>query len=417
MRLLDRSLLHLSVALLLVVAVWATVFFFVVRDAVLDSIDEGLEDQQGMILYRIKGDSTMLRVHDLGLHGFAVAPVHENVKRHFSDTVIHVPSEKDDEVVRLMTSGFKHEGQRYRLQVFASTVEEDDLLENLLLALVGLYVLLVVTIVVVHNLVLRNVWKPFHDILGHIKGFRLGTGMGLKNVSTDVREFKELKTAADALVHHASDAYAQQRAFTENAAHELQTPLAIAINKLELLAEDGADEEERMATVGEVIGLLERLTRLNRSLLLLARIENRQFPEERDVAFGALTMTVAEEFADLATHRTLQLQVQVEHELTWRMDPGLARILVTNLVKNAIVHNVAGGGVLVQVHANGLRVTNSGSDTPLDAARIFDRFHKETLATQGTGLGLAIVKAITGLYGLKVAYHFDQAHVIHVERA
>src|SRR5690606_26008025 len=110
------------------------------------------------------------------------------------------------------------------------------------------------------------------------------------------------------------------------------------------------------------------------------RIENRQFPDEQDVAFGALAREVADEFADLAAHRTVELHVQVEQEVVWRMDPGLARILVTNLLKNAIVHNVAGGGVWVQVDGHGLRVTNTGSDAPLDAARIFDRFHKETTA-------------------------------------
>lgn len=417
MRLLDRSLLHLSVALLLVLAVWSTVFFFVVRGSVLDSIDEGLEDQQSMILLRLRTDSTLIQVRDLGLHGFAVTPSDHKVKKSFSDTLIHVPSEHGQELVRLMTSGFKHEGKRYRLQVFASTLEEDDLLEDLLWALVGLYLLVLVTIVVVHRLVLRKVWRPFHGILAQLKGFRLGAGGGFVEVPTTVHEFKELNAAARGLVGHANEAYAQQRAFTENAAHELQTPLAIAINKLELLAEEGADEGQRMAAIGEVIVILERLTRLNRSLLLLARIENRQFPDEREVDMGILAREVVDEFADLASHRGVELHVEVEGALAWRMDPGLARTLLNNLVKNAIAHNVHGGGVWVQVTTRGLRVSNTGVDVPLDAARIFDRFHKVTTSTSGTGLGLAIAKAIAGLYGLRLTYHFDKAHHLRVERA
>ncbi|TXI78720.1 MAG: HAMP domain-containing histidine kinase [Flavobacteriales bacterium] len=417
MRLLDRSLLHLSVALLLVLAVWSTVFFFVVRGSVLDSIDEGLEDQQSMILHRLRTDSTLLQVRDLGLHGFAVMPSDHKVKKSFSDTLIHVPSEHGQELVRLMTSGFKHEGRRYRLQVFASTLEEDDLLEDLLWALVGLYLLVLVTIVVVHRLVLRKVWRPFHGILAQLKGFRLGTGGGFAEVPTTVHEFKELNAAARGLVGHANEAYAQQRAFTENAAHELQTPLAIAINKLELLAEEGADEGQRMAAIGEVIVILERLTRLNRSLLLLARIENRQFLDEREVDMGVLAQEVVDEFADLASHRGVEMQVELENSLVWRMDPGLARTLLNNLVKNAIAHNVHGGGVWVQVTALGLRVSNTGADVPLDAARIFDRFHKVTTSTSGTGLGLAIAKAIAGLYGLRLTYHFDKAHHFRLERA
>ncbi|MFT3884033.1 MAG: HAMP domain-containing sensor histidine kinase [Flavobacteriales bacterium] len=414
MKLLDRSLLHLSVALLLVLAVWSAAFFFVVRDAVIDSIDEGLGEQQEMILYRVEQDTTMLHVRDLGLTGFAIEPTNGKVKERYSDTLLYVPAEGKVEPVRLMTSGFEHDGQRYRLLVFTSTVEEDDLLENLFIALIVLYVVILLTIIVVHELVLRNVWKPFHAILSQLKEFRLGSGRRLKEVPTKVREFKELKAAADALVRHASDAYANQRAFTENAAHELQTPLAIAINKLELLAERTSSEEERMAVVGEVMALLERLTRLNRSLLLLARIENRQFNEAQDIAFASLVRDVLGEFADLAAHRQVELSMQVDGDLVVRMDPGLARILVTNLVKNAIVHNIAGGYVQIAVAASGLTVRNTGRPEPLDAARIFDRFHKETTADSGTGLGLPIVKAIEDLHGLRINYRYDGTHVITV---
>lgn len=414
MRLLDRSLLHLSVALLLVLAVWATAFFFVVRDAVLDSIDEGLEEQQEMILHRVKQDPSALAVTDLGLHGYAILPTTGKVKDHYSDTLLHVPAEGGTEKVRLMTSGFKHAGERYKLLVFTSTVEEDDLLESLLMALIGLYVLVILTIIVVHNLVLRNVWKPFHGILAQIQSFRLGADQRPADVPTDVREFQALRTAAHGLMRHANEAYANQRAFTENAAHELQTPLAIAINKLELLAEEGATEAERMEVLGGTIASLERLTRLNRSLLLLARIENRQFPDERPVRFATIANLVMEEFADLAAHRHVELDLQVHGDTERTMDPGLARILVTNLVKNAIVHNVPGGGVWVQVHADHFSVHNTGAEQPLHSERIFDRFHKETTGDGGTGLGLAIVKAIADLYGYSVAYHYDGKHTITV---
>ncbi|MDX9749607.1 MAG: HAMP domain-containing sensor histidine kinase [Flavobacteriales bacterium] len=415
MKLLDRSLLHLSVALLLALAVWATAFFFVMRNAVLHSIDEGLEEQQEMILHRVEQDPATLQVTDLGLHGFAITPTDDKVKDRYRDTLLYVPAEGEVEKVRLMSSDFKHDGQRYRLLVFTSTVEEDDLLESLLIGLIALYVLVLITIVVVHNVVLRHVWRPFHAILGQIKGFRLGSGTALQHVRTDTHEFKELKAAADALVRHASSAYAQQRAFTENAAHELQTPLAIAINKLELLAEEGGDEAQRMAAVGECIGLLERIARLNRSLLLLARIENRQFPEERDIAFTPLARDVLAEFADLADHRQVAMDLQADGDFTRRMDPGLARILVTNLVKNAIMHNVPGGQLRMHLTGERITVSNTGKPEPLDADRIFDRFHKATTADAGTGLGLAIVKAIAGMYALRVAYRYTGEHEIVVE--
>lgn len=417
MKLLNRSLLHLSVVLLLVLAVWAVAFFFIVRNSVQHSIDEGLEDQQEIIRYRLEQDSTLLQVRDLGLYGFAFAPATAKARTYYRDTLLYVPNEGKVEPVRLLTKTFKYRDGFQQLEIHTSTVEKDDLIEDLLIAVVVLYVVLLLTIITVNNVVLRRMWRPFHAILAEVKQFRLGTGRVLGNVPTSISEFKELKAAADTLVRHASDTYADQRAFTENAAHELQTPLAIAINKLELLAEQEGSEAERMATMGEVLALLERLTRLNKSLLLLARIENRQFPEEQRISCAALLQEVVEEFAEFAEHREVELNVQLTGDLELTMDRGLARILLSNLVKNAIVHNVRGGTVTARVDDGEVTISNTGMDRPLDGARIYDRFHKETTAEGGTGLGLSIAKAIAELYGLHLSYAYDGAHTMRLRSA
>ncbi len=416
MKLLDRSMLHLSLALLLVLAGWAVAFYFVVRDAVLDSIDEGLEDQVEMLRYRLEEDATLLGVHDLGLHGFAFIPAEERSKPVYGDTLLFVPSEGEMESVRLVTKSFRYQDGYVRVQVYASTVEEDELVERILVALMMLYVTLLLAILVVNNVVLRRLWRPFHALLRELKTFRLGTGKRLSDVRTTISEFRELKFAADALVEHASEAYSQQRSFTENAAHELQTPLAIAINKLELLAEQQGSEEERMATLGEVIALLERLTRLNRSLLLLARIEGKQFSEQRIIGLGPLVSQVLKEFGDLAAYRDVHLEERIVGDLELSMDPGLARVLVSNLVKNAIVHNVPGGRVQAGMDGNGLTIRNTGDARPLDPVRIFARFHKETTSVGGSGLGLAIAKAIAVAYGLRLTYSYDGWHLMRLER-
>lgn len=416
MKLLNRSLLHVSLALLLVLALWAVAFFFILREAVRDSIDEGLDDQEEVITHRLKTDSTLLHVRDLGLYGFAIGPAADKEKKRYVDTLLYVPSEGEVERVRLRTGTFKHHGQYHRIQVYTSTVEEDDLVESMAIALIALYVVLLLTIILVNNVVLRRLWKPLHSMLAQLKAFRLGTARELPPMPTRTSEFNELHAAANELVRRAADAYTDQRAFTANAAHELQTPLAIAVNKLELLAEQGGSEEERMQALGEVIAVLERLTRLNKSLLLLARIENRQFPDEREVSFAAVAKEVMDEFADLAEHRQVALQLDATGDLVRSMDPALARTLITNLLKNAIVHNRPGGSVSVQVEQGRITVRNTGH-APLDATRIFTRFHKETTADGGTGLGLAIAKAIAELYGLKLEYGFAEEHVMQLSVA
>lgn len=414
MKLLNRSLLHHSLVLLIVLAVWALAFFFIVRNAVQHSIDEGLEDQEEIIRFRLEQDSSLLHIRDLGLHGFAFSPATAKSRPYYRDTLLFVPSEGEVEPVRLLTKTFKYGDGFQQLDVYTSTVEEDDLVEDLLIAVVVLYAVLLLTIMLVNNVVLRRMWRPFHTILAELKKFRLGSGRSLAEVPTGISEFNELKAAANALVHHASDTYNNQRAFTENAAHELQTPLAIAINKLELLAEQAEDQVDGMTTIGEVLELLERLTRLNKSLLLLARIENRQFPDEQRISCSDLLKQLMEEFADLAAHRQVELELRVSGDLELTMDTGLARILLTNLLKNGIVHNRPGGSVTAHVEADRITICNTGTERPLDSARIFDRFHKETTSTGGTGLGLAIAKAIADLYGLQLSYTYDAAHIMQL---
>ncbi|MGB6046439.1 MAG: HAMP domain-containing sensor histidine kinase [Flavobacteriales bacterium] len=414
MSLLSRSLKFLALVLPVVLGIWALVFYLVIIDEVRESVDDGLDDQAELVEYRARQDSTVLLVRDLALYGYAITPLgsaeEKGPNKSFRDTTLFIPAEGEMETVRLHNTHFKLNGQRYALQVYTSTVEEDDLVESLLGALMLLYGVLLLTVLLVNHALLRRVWRPFHNILHQMKNFRLGTAESLPDVPTDVREFKELKAAVNILVGHAAETYKNQRSFTENAAHELQTPLAIAINKLELLAEQEGSEAQRMQAIGEVIDLLERLTRMNRSLLLLARIENKQFPDERPVALGDTCHAVAEEFADFAEHRQVQVEVHVQCDMERSMEPGLARILITNLIKNAIVHNVSGGHVWVQVSKEQVLFRNTGKAQPLEGDRIFDRFRKETTADAGTGLGLAIAKAIATSYGFTLAYEYAAEH-------
>ena len=296
------------------------------------------------------------------------------------------------------------------MKLYASTVEEDDLVEGVLWAVVMLYVVLLITTIVVNRILLRRIWEPFQAILKELGRFRVGKHEQLRDVPTDVREFQDLKTVTNTLVKRASAAYKDQRAFTENAAHELQTPLAIGINRLELLADKGDLNEEQTAAVAQVIGILQRSVRLNRSLLLLARIENRQFPNTQDVPLGQVCQRLIEEFQPFAEFKQVTITLVEAAPFVRSMDPDLAHVLVTNLVKNAIVHNVAGGSVRIEVNGGELSITNSGADLPLDATRIFDRFRKETKEEGGTGLGLSIAKAIATLYGFTLTYTFADGH-------
>jgi signal transduction histidine kinase len=211
------------------------------------------------------------------------------------------------------------------------------------------------------------------------------------------------------------DTYHSQKQFIENASHELQTPVAVSINKLELLAEKSDLSEASLESVGQVIQTLERLTRLNRSLLLLSRIENRQFEDTEEVSFNAIARQLINEFSDFAEYKDVTMTLHENAELHIEMQKDLALIMISNILKNAIVHNYTHGTVHIVIEKDSLKISNSGSPLALDPDRIFSRFYKNSKDSGSTGLGLAIVKAIADLYGFRVGYLFDGVHVVSIQ--
>ncbi|MEN7550756.1 HAMP domain-containing sensor histidine kinase [Rapidithrix thailandica] len=420
MKLLNHTLLYLSVALLPVIGIWAAIFYLNMMDEVYDSIDDGLENHKMLVIRRAMEDTTVLQNDRFGSNNFALRKLPKSsaitVKDTYKDTLMYMENEEDFEPVRMLTTVFYRPGQGYyQLKVITSMVEEDDLIEDLLYSLFWLYVVLLASVLVVNNFLLRKIWKPFYHLLHYLKGFRLENKPVVKPVSTKVKEFQDLNEAVVSLLERNIEVFNSQKQFIENASHELQTPLAISLNKLELLLEEMQGEEKQAQTIGQVMATLEKLTRLNKSLLLLSKIENRQFPEEEPVHFHQLAYRLTEDFADLAGFKELRLSYIEEAPLSVTMNKDLAEILLTNLLKNAIVHNYAGGQVTVKVCAYALRIENTGKSEALDAQKAFGRFYKNSSQNASTGLGLAIAKAIADVYGISLRYHYDEKHILSLE--
>lgn len=417
MRLLNHTLKYLSIALFLIVSIWAVIFYFNMLDEVYDSIDDGLENNKMLIIQKAQEDTLVLRRNAFAEGNYVIREIDMDValaiKDTYKDSLMFMLSEEDFEPVRLLTTAFERQGSYYELKVISSMVEEDDLIEDLLYAIIWLYVVLIASIVLLNNVLLKKVWKPFYLLLDQLKNFRLGKDALITPAKTNVKEFQVLNEAVTSLLQHTLETYNSQKQFIENASHELQTPLAISINKLELLAEKNELDGESMETIGQVIRMLERLTRLNKSLLLLSRIENKQFLQQENVHINEIVQRLVSEFSHFADYRDVTLRYREEAQLYGHLNKDLAEILVSNLLKNAIVHNTAGGEVEIVVTAAQLTISNSGKPVSLEKELIFGRFHKNTDDVNATGLGLAIVKAITDTYGISTGYAFrDGRHVM-----
>ena len=217
---------------------------------------------------------------------------------------------------------------------------------------------------------------------------------------TGIREFRLLGDVACDMANRSHKAYEEQKQFIENASHELQTPLAIARGKLELLAESDGMTEEQLKEIDSIYATLGRAVKLNKALLLLSRIENGQYAETEDVSVDELLDELLPDLMDIYEHKQIRLErLKGDAPFVIRCNASLAHILVTNLVKNALLHNLDGGRLVVQTTPVSLVVKNSGT-APLDGAMLFKRFaHSVDRKKESTGLGLAIAKELVDLMG------------------
>jgi two-component system sensor histidine kinase QseC len=245
MKLLNKSLIYLSVSLFFVIGLWSVVFYFNIFREIKESIDEGLGNYKRQIIYQTQKDSTILNKNTFDEGFFAIREIPRAeaaaIKDTYSDTMMLMQDEDDEapepEPVRLLKTAFESNGKYYELRVINSMVEEDDLVKELFREAIGLYLLLIVMIILINNYVLQRLWKPFYIFLNQLKNYRIGKN--LPNVKTETLEFIDLQKAVAILLKHNTETYEQQKQFIGNASHELQTPLAIATNKLELLIEKG----------------------------------------------------------------------------------------------------------------------------------------------------------------------------------
>ncbi|MGR7814045.1 sensor histidine kinase [Lacinutrix undariae] len=420
MKLLNRSLLHLSVGFFVIIGIWSVIFYFNLKDEIRDSIDDGLDNNRLLIIQKIYSDATLLEQDNFGGNNFEIHKTKKhNILEHrdlYKDTLMYRQNENDLEPVRILHTAFLYKNEYYKLKVISSLVEEDDLIEDSFWSIVWLFIILIGSVFIINNVILRQVWTPFYDILDRLKTYRLHKDETPIKTATKTSEFIELQNAANALIVHSKDSYNSQKQFTENASHELQTPLAIIANKLELLLDSEHLETKDANSIADVLRITQRLTQLNKSLLLLAKIENKQFDKPELISINKKIKDLVTHFEDYTAFKNVKIDIQSSVNLTAFIDPILADILLSNLIKNAIIHNISSGDIRIKFSKQSITICNTGKDRALQSQTIFNRFQKESNSSQSTGIGLAISKSIADYYNVPLTYQFiENRHCFSID--
>ena len=417
MKILHYTYRQLALMLLLLMAVWGVLFYYTIIDEVVDETDDTLENYADIVINATLNDPSVLDTGGNLMSMYSFRPISEEEwKRHdeyFYDSTVYVAAEDEVEPVRVMCTAFRMpDGRCYELTLMVSILERDDMVEALLWYLGVLFLLFLVATSVGIRLILKGVFKPLHRLLEWLQRIQPGKEVPPLNNPTDIHEFRLLSEAALAMGNRSYKAYEEQKQFIENASHELQTPLAIAFGKVELLAESEGLNGQQMKELDAIYATLGRAVRLNKSLLLLSRIENGQYTETEDVSVDGVLDDLLPDLMDIYEYKQIRLvRYTGSAPFVIRCNHLLAHILVSNLVKNALLHNCEGGCLEVATTPVSLTVRNTGSG-PLDESRLFQRFyHVSGNKKESTGLGLAIARTIAVSAKLKLTYAWqDNMH-------
>lgn len=420
MKLLNQSIVILSLLIFLIIGIWAVIFYFFMIAEIKESVDEGLDNYRRQIVYQAHRDTLLLKQVDFNEGFYAIREIPKEtahrVKDYYSDTLINIPKgkEKNLEPFRMLTTAFEDDDLYYELRVINSMVEKDDLISQVFKNTLWLYILLIVSIFFVNNIVIRRVWKPFYEFLSQLKNYKIQYAEKFPQVKTKTKEFNDLQMATHTLLKHNLAIFEQQKEFIGNAAHELQTPLAISLNKLELLLEKGDLGYTQAGEIGEVMDIIERLKRMNKSLLLLSKIENHQFLGSESIDINEVVRKGVSELGEIAEFKNIEFLIEEEDEFRVEMNPSLAEILILNLLRNALFHTRSQKEIRIRLKLGMVEIINDG-EKALDAQTIFNRFQKSDNYSGGSGLGLSIVKAICKLYKFDIQYSFlDKQHHFRV---
>ncbi len=284
---------------------------------------------------------------------------------------------------------------------------EEDIVEGMTIQIAFIMLLLLVAIAVTLRFIASRLWKPFDETLRRLEAFRLEEGRVPDLPRTDVKEFDRLNRVLRTLMGNSVASYRSQREFTENASHELQTPLAVFQTKLDLLLQEPGLTQRQADLIQGLYDVSSRLARLNRNLLLLAKIDNRQFEQMEDIPLAGFLRAQMPFLKTVAGDISIY-QAFDDSPLVVRANRTLLECLVNNLVVNAVRHNRPDGMLAITVVGRRLTVSNTSDEPALDERHIFNRFYRPQGSSKGNGLGLSIVKAICDYHGWRVAYRYDR---------
>lgn len=417
-KLLTKTLRSFTIYALIVLAASIPVYYFVVDAIWKDELDEHNE----IIADGVVAGFNNLKINDTAFEknidlwnniqaNAKLQETEQNTTKPDSIYIIEKPkphsADKSIHRFRVLAKNVVIKNKTYRIIVETNIEETHETVLAIALITIAFFILLVIGFIILNKKLSDKLWLPFRNTLARLKTFNLSGEKNIDFENTTIYEFEELNNVLKKLIDKNIVTFRSQKEFTENASHELQTPLAIIKNKLDILLQKENLTDRQYQIIEEINIALTRSTRINKNLLLLTRIETHQYDTTETINISTALTECIERLHEYAANKFITISHEIKPDIFTKGNLTLTEILINNLLLNAIRHNQQNGTINISLTAQQLTIANSGNK-PLNDEKIFQRFGKVNSESAGTGLGLSIIQEICKRQNWNIHYTFKE---------
>jgi signal transduction histidine kinase len=402
---------------LILFATFSVLFYFVIRWGIIQNVDETLNNRKtNLKAYLERNQESSLLVFN-PLDDYTFNEVDEKTYREgeeiYSDTLIYEIVDNELDEYRKLTAFVNVNNKFYKLEIVEPHLEIPEIIITIAMTLGMLFIGLALAFYLSHRLISKKIWGPFYAMLEYLSNIRIDKQKTLELTHSKIDEFTMLNESISELVRKNKEVFESQKQFIEDASHEMQMPLSVIQSHLETLISRNKFTREQADIIEGIINSLQRLKKLNKTLLLLSKIENRQFLNTDQVDINKTISGMMEYYEEQITALNISVTFDAQNMLITNGNTLLSEILIQNLLKNAFFHNKENGTVKVFSSGTKLTIANTGNKSmTLDKSKLFNRFYKQSTNPESWGLGLAIAKKIADTSGWKL--HYRQENDLHI---
>ena len=399
------------VSTVIIFLIACTAFYFTLNYVFIHQIDEDLKIEQGEIEAFVNEHNALPENISVKDQVIQYQPISGSKRKYFSTSFMTQRGEYEKKKFRHLVFTIKTGQQWYQATVSKSLEETENLTRSILIIAFLTILAILFASFIINRVVLKKIWRPFYKSLNLVKEFKVGSNQTIHFPGSGIDEFQLMDATLQKITSQARIDYVSLKTFSENASHEIQTPLAVIRSKLDLMIQDENLTEKQSHLLQAAYNSVQKLTKLNQSLLLLAKIDNKQFEEIKSINLKKKIEEKIADFHELWMAGELAVETQLS-DIIIVINEDLLEILLNNLVSNATRHNFTNGKIKITLSEKFLAIANTSHIYALNPQTLYQRFTKTSGKNESNGLGLSIIKQICDTSGFLLTY--DYSHEMHV---